>query len=87
MHKVPVEGLALGIIAAVAVTGPGVLWPDLRCTELLPLPSSVLSDFHFAPPGPLRVRCVRWCLKLGNRGREVFFTILGPHAQDSLQSV
>lgn len=35
-------GLALGIIAAAVVTGPGVLWPDLSRMELLPLPSGVL---------------------------------------------
>lgn len=46
------RGTTLEMIAAALVTGPVVLWPDLSCVELLPLPSAVLSDFHSAPPGP-----------------------------------
>jgi len=60
-------GLALRIIAAAVVTGPSVWWPDLSHLEFLPLFSGILSALHSGPLGPLRVRCVRWCLKLRNR--------------------
>lgn len=79
------RGLALSIIAAAVVTWPGVLWPDLSCIELLPLPSGVLSGFLSAPPGKLRVRCVMWCLKLGYKREfkeKKGLTSLGAHAKD-----